>query len=125
MRISDWSSDVCSSDLVGSRSFSCIGRRQSATLPPFAAASREGVPSMSIFGKIKDAIFGKKAEAATPPPPPPPTAPPAPPQPSPTAPPPATKADATPTLTPQTPTPPQPPRPESHTLDSPPSYHTS
>src|SRR3546814_9295205 len=41
---------------------------------------------MSIFGKIKDAIFGKKAEAATPPAAPATTASPAAPQPVPTAP---------------------------------------
>ena len=41
---------------------------------------------MSIFGKIKDAIFGKKAEAATPPAAPATTASPAAPQPVPAAP---------------------------------------
>src|SRR3546814_13416667 len=75
MRISDWSSDVCSSDLLNVKSMYCMIR---AFLPAMleagggsiinmasVASSLRGLPNRCVYGASKAAVIGlTKSEAA-------------------------------------------------------------
>src|SRR3546814_7653257 len=61
MRISDWSSDVCSSDLaLSSISRCCVAHSASATLSPFGAANSPPISRLVASKRSEERRVGKE-----------------------------------------------------------------